>query len=553
MQQINTLLADRYKDHPALLVWHLSNEYGGACYCPLCEAAFRQWLRERYQDDLNALNQAWYTAFWSHTFNDWSQIEAPAPHGEGFNGLHLDWRRFCTAQTLDFINVELAPLRRITPDVPATTNLMGTYDGLDYWKLAPALDVISWDSYPQWHHKDDAETASYVAFVHNLNRSLKGGKPYMLMESTPSVTNWQDYGKLKRPGMHILTSLQAIAHGSDTVQYFQWRKSRGAPEQWHGAVVDHVGHEHTRVFGEVAKLGEMLAGLDAVVGSTVPAQVAIVYDWENRWALDDAPGPRNDGRKNYEGTCHQHSIPFWQMGIPFDVINMDVDFSSYKLLIAPMLYMVRPGVAERITAFVAAGGTFVATYMSGWINESTLSFLGGFPGPLRDVLGIWAEEIDALSPDESNAMRFDSENALGLRGEYRVHTLCERIHPENARVLATYTSDFYAGEPAFTVNTLGQGDAYYMAARADEGMLYDFYSALARRLSLQPSLAAVLPYGVSTQKRTNGDTDFIFVMNFTATGKRVELAADVYTDVLAKEPVSGVLVLPAYGVRILAK
>ena len=553
VQQINSQLAERYQQHPALLLWHLSNEYGGACYCPLCEAAFRQWLRARYQDDLNALNQAWYTAFWSHTYTDWSQIEAPAPQGEGFNALHLDWRRFCTTQTVDFIKAELAPLRRFTPDIPATTNLMGTYDGLDYWKLAPVLDVISWDSYPLWHHGNDAELAAEIAFVHNLNRSLKGGKPFLLMESTPSVTNWQPYGKLKRPGMHILSSLQAIAHGSDSVQYFQWRKSRGSSEQLHGAVVDHVGHEHTRVFADVAELGQMLAGLDDVVGSSVPAEVALIFDWENRWALDDAAGPRNDGKKDYCGTCHQHSVPFWQLGIPYDVINMDGDFSRYKLIIAPMLYMLRPGVAERLTAFVRAGGVLVSTYLSGWVNESTLCFLGGFPGPLREVLGIWAEEIDALGPDDSNTMRFADENTLGLHGDYRLHTFCERIHAESARVLATYTSDFYAGEPALTVNTLEQGEAFYLAARSDAAFLSDFYRTLAARLRLRPALPTVLPTGVTAQRRSDGQSDFIFVMNFTSEEQAVDLGETCYTDQFSREAVSGVMTLPGYGVRVIVR
>src|SRR5690606_12853126 len=247
------------------------------------------------------------------------------------------------------------------------------------------------DSYPRWHgRKPDTRTAAATAFVHDLNRSLKQGKPFMLMESTPSMTNWQGVAKLKRPGMHLLSSLQAVAHGSDTVQYFQWRKGRGGSEKFHGAVVDHVGHERTRVFQDVAAVGAVLKGLDPVVGTTVEPEVALIFDWENRWALEDAQGPRQE--KKYEETCRRHYYPFWSQGIPVDVINADCDFSRYRLLIAPMLYMVRPGVAERISRFVADGGTFVATYWSGIVDEHDRCFLGGFPGPLRKVLGIWAEE-----------------------------------------------------------------------------------------------------------------------------------------------------------------
>ena len=189
---INRKLAERYKDHPALLIWHVSNEYGGECHCDLCQAAFREWLKVKYEGDLDKLNRAWWTGFWSHTYTDWSQIESPAPHGErSVHGLNLDWKRFVTDQTIDFFKSEIAPLKEVTPDIPVTTNFMGTYTGLDYWKFARELDVVSWDNYPMWHgEQPDWELGAKIGFVHDINRSLRGGKPFMLMESTPSMVNW---------------------------------------------------------------------------------------------------------------------------------------------------------------------------------------------------------------------------------------------------------------------------------------------------------------------------------------------------------------------------
>lgn len=566
---INTRLAERYRNHPALLVWHLSNEYGGECHCPLCQDAFRDWLQARYDHDLEKLNSAWNTSFWSHTYTRWSQVESPAPHGEhSLHGLTLDWKRFVTDRTVDFMRQEIAPLRRLTPDVPVTTNMMGTYVGLNYWKFAPYLDVIAWDSYPQWHtaidmirdgahrlwpEREEAQLGLVTAFLHNLNRSMRGGQPFMLMESTPSVTNWQPVAKLKRPGMHQLASLQAVAHGADTVQYFQWRKSRGSSEKLHGAVVDHVGHEHTRVFRDVAALGQALQQLDPVVGTAVPSEVAVIFDWENRWALEDAHGPRNDGEKRYEGTCMAHAAPFWTRGIPFDVIDMEQDFSKYKLLIAPMLYMVRPGVTERIEAFVRAGGTFVATYLTGLVDEHDLCFLGGFPGPLRPLLGIWSEEIDALGVDDTNGVAFAAQNPLGLSGEYPARIFCELIHPEGAQTLASYTRDFYAGRPAVTVNQFGQGEAYYLATRTDDQFLQAFYGALASRLTLTRALDTELPAGVTAQRRSDGARDFIFVMNFTSSPQQVTLPVGVaYTDLLSHDTLTGTLALTGYGVRVIA-
>jgi beta-galactosidase len=549
---INRKLAERYKDHPALLVWHLSNEYSGECHCALCRTAFREWLEQKY-GSLDALNSAWWTAFWSHTYTAWEQIDPPSPIGEtSVHGLNLDWKRFVTDQTVDFMRNEIAPLRELTPDVPVTTNMMGTFPGLNYWRLAPHLDVISWDSYPTWHRDDDVALAANVAFLHDLNRSLKGGKPFMLMESVPSATNWMPAAKRKRPGMHALSSLQAVAHGSDTVQYFQWRKSRGSSEKFHGAVVDHVGHEHTRVFRDVADVGLKLGRLDDVVGSTVRPDVAIIYDWENRWAMDDAQGPRR-GDKGYLDDCKFHYRPFWDRGTPVDIIDVEQDLSRYKLVVAPMLYMVRPGVAERIEAFVQAGGTLVATYWSGIVDENDLCFLGGFPGPLRQLLGVWAEEIDALYEEDTNGVLPAPGNALGLDGEYVARELCELVHAESAQVLATYAADFYAGRPALTVNRFGEGKAYYIASRNDDRFLDDLYGALSEALDLQRSLDADLPAGVSAQLRTNGEHEFVFLMNFNAAPASVDLGDAVFTDLLTGSQATGEIELDTYGVMVLAR
>ncbi|MCM8900186.1 beta-galactosidase [Caldicoprobacter algeriensis] len=551
---INQKLAERYKDHPALLAWHVSNEYGGECHCELCQQAFREWLKKKYDNDLDKLNRAWWTGFWSHTYTDWDQIQSPAPHGEGsIHGLNLDWKRFVTHQTIEFMKNEIAPLREITPNVPVTTNFMGTYTGLNYWKFAPELDVISWDNYPRWHGEEpDWELAYKVAFVHDINRSLKGGKPFMLMESTPSMTNWMQVAKLKRPGMHLLSSIQAVAHGSDTVQYFQWRKSRGCVEKFHGAVVDHCGHENTRVFGDVAEVGRVLEKLDPIIGTTVRPEVAIIYDWENRWAIDDAQGPRRE-KKDYLLTCQSHYRPFWENGVPVDVIDMDCDFSGYKLLIAPMLYMVRPGVAERIEKFVEEGGTFVTTYWSGIVDENDLCFLGGFPGPLRKVTGIWSEEIDALYDHDVNHVVLKDDNLLGLKGEYEARELCDLIHAESAEVLATYKSDFYAGRPALTVNSFGKGKAYYIAFRNNGDFLTDFYGALIRELNLKRAVDTELPQGVTAQMRTDGERVFVFILNFVPEERQVDLKEMRFKDMITGEDITGRISLPPYGVKILER
>ncbi|WP_392485903.1 beta-galactosidase [Haloimpatiens sp. FM7315] len=552
---INTKLAERYKNHPALIMWHVSNEFEGECHCELCQEAFRNWLKEKYNGDLDKLNKAWWTGFWSHTYTDWSQIESPSPKGEiNLHGLNLDWRRFVTYKTIDFFKSEIVPLKNITPEIPVTTNFhdyINLSKGIDYWKFAPYLDVISWDNYPYWHkEKTDAMEGSRRAFIHDMNRSFKGGKPFLMMESSPSATNWQPVAKLRRPSMHTLASIQAIAHGSDSVQYFQWRKSRGSSEKFHGAVVDHCGHENTRVFKEVSKLGEILSKLDSVVGTSVKPEVAVIYDWENFWAMNDAEGPRKE-KKDYFETCVKHYKGFWDRGIPVDVINMDQDFSKYKVLVAPMLYMVREGVGERIEDFVKKGGTFVTTYWSGIVDENDLCFLGGFPGPLRKVTGIWSEELDALYDDDVNYVSFKEENALKIKGQYEARIFCDLIHAETAKVLATYKEDFYKGMPAVTENLFGKGKAYYIAFRENDNFLSDFYKSLSIKCGLKRVLDTELPDGVTAKLRTDGEKEFIFVLNFTKDSKVMDLKNMKFKDMITSKEVKDKLHLKPYGVEIL--
>ncbi|MDR1867343.1 MAG: beta-galactosidase [Treponema sp.] len=513
VSRINTLLAERYKKHPALGLWHISNEYGGECHCPLCQERFRQYLQHKFQT-LESINEAWWTAFWSHTYTDWTQIESPGPLGEnGLHGLNLEWKRFTTEQFVDFYLCETKPLKEITPNVPCTTNLMGTYPGIDYMRLAEVLDVAAWDSYPRWTSRDDTVLGARTGFLHDLARSLKK-KPFLLIESCPSATSWQQVAKLRSPRLHVLQSMQAVAHGADSVQYFQIRKSRGGPEKFHGAVIDHEGSEHTRVFHDVQDVGRQLSQLDSLVGAQTPAQTALIYDWHVRWALDDANGFLQD-KTQYEQTVIDHHRAVWNQTIPVDVIDSTRDFGTYRVLIAPMLYMIRPIVAERIKTFVEQGGIFVATYLTGYVDEHDLTFLGGFPGPLKELLGLWCEELDSLFPDMENSFEWQKKT-------YKVHDFCELVHLRGATSLALYEKDFYAGRPALTVHPYGKGKAYFIASRTGDDFLESFYQYIAAEASLNKALQSPLPEGVNAQIRVTGTDTFIFVMNFTHEKKTVD-------------------------------
>lgn len=544
--EINRRLAERYKDHPALIMWHISNEYGGECHCEYCREAFREWLKAKYKT-LDNLNHEWWTAFWAHTYTDWSQIEPPSPLGEtSTHGLTLDWHRFVTYQTNDFMKHEIRAVKKITPDIPVTANFMPFFDELDYHVMAKEVDVISWDSYPTWHSdtQSDLHLAAKTGMEHDLFRSLKH-QPFMLMESTPSHVNWKPYNKLKRPGMHMLSSLQAVAHGSDTVQYFQWRKSRGSVEKFHGAVVDHVGSENTRVFREVAELGERLSRLDAIVGTQTRARTAILFDWSNRWALNNAEGFQKNDKKFME-TLEKHYRPLWNRGINTDVIGFEDDFANYDLIIAPMLYMVPCELIDKLAAYVQNGGTLLGTYTMGMVGENDLCHLGGFPaGKLKEVFGIWNEEIDTLYPTDRNTVTFNGK-------DYTAVDYCELIHLQGATALGTYKEDFYKGMPAVTVHEYGKGKAYYLAFR-DTG---DCTDALTARLLNERGICSdfdgTLPLGVTAHSRTDGEAVFVFLQNFTNTATEVE-TAHAWNTVENGTPVTGKIVLAPYQTLILTR
>ncbi len=490
---INTLLAKRYKDHPSLFMWHISNELSGGCFCPRCRKAFIDYLKKQYNNDLDKLNHDWWTTFWSHTYTNWEQIEPPSPLGDtNLHGLNLAWNRFITHLCADYIKTEVAPLKEITPNIPTTINMMDMFTGLDYEVLKDEVDIISWDNYPHWHSENDYDAAIKADFAHDWFRSLKH-KPFFMMESTPSLVNWQGYNRPKRPGMHILSSLAAVAHGSDSVQYFQWRKSRGSSEKFHGAVIDHCGRDDTRVFKEVSELGKILQSISDVAGTQIKSEVAIIYDTQNRWALDDAQALCNKD-KQYFAQVLDHYRALRKLGVNIDVIGSCQDFSSYKLICAPMLYMISEQNANRLKDFVKNGGVLVSGYFSAVVNENDLCYLGGCPGGgLGEVFGVWAEEIDTLLPGNTVSVA-DEQNT------YTAADFCEVIHPTTAKTLLKYTQEFYQGTPAACVNSYHNGKAYYIAYR-DSGKFYDvLYDNITTELGICRE-KSVLPYGLLIQKR----------------------------------------------------
>lgn len=552
-QEMNTLLSERYGDHPALLMWHISNEFGGECHCELCQENFRAWLKNKYDNDLDKLNHAWWGPFWSHTITEWDQIESPSPIGESaVHGMNLDWRRFVSYQTIDFYKNEIVPLRERTPDIPITTNFMSDnpefvpFTALDYSQFAKEVDVISWDAYPAWHNdqEDTPTLASRVAFLNDHFYNMKH-QPFLLMESTPSLVNWHDVNKAKRPGMHFLSSMQMLAHGSDSVLYFQWRKSRGSSEKFHGAVVDHDRSSENRVFKEVAQLGQAMEALsEHVVGYQRKADVGILYDVESDWALKDAQG-FGLKTKHYGETLQKHYQAFWEQNIAVDVLSKEDDLDQYKIILIPMLYMVSEETAAKLQAYVKNGGTLVGTYITGLVDESDLTYLGGWYGPLKEMFGIEPTETDTFYPSDRNHVSYKGQS-------YEVRDYATLMNMAGAETLGTYEEDFYKGTSAVTRNEYHNGQTYYIGARLDDAFHQAFYGELIDALGLKSPLDIRHNRGVSVQAREAEGRQTIFIMNFTEETQAIEIMEDV-TDLQTNSPLSGTLDLAPYEVRVVEK
>ncbi|MDW5323982.1 beta-galactosidase [Plantactinospora sp. KLBMP9567] len=544
--RITEQLARRYADHPALVLWHSHNEYGGAnalCYCATSAEAFRDWLRDRYGDDLDRLNTAWGTTFWGQRYADWAEIEPPSHAPTSVNPTQqLDFLRFSSDAHLGNFRRERDILHRLSPGVPVTTNFMiANCKTIDYWRWAAEVDVVSNDHYLR---AEEPDNHIELAMCADLTRAVAGGRPWLLMEHATSAVNWQPRNIAKRPGELRRNSLSHLARGAESALFFQWRASRFGAEKFHSAMLPHGGTD-TRIWREVVALGADLPSLEPLRGTRVVADVAVLWDWESWWAVELDWRPSVD--LDYRERMAAYYERLWRDRLSVDFAHPERALDGYRLVVVPSLYLTTPAAAENLRRYVAGGGTLLVSYFSGIVDADDAIHPGGHPGALRELLGLTVEEFLPLRSGETVRLAAVDADPARAGAEVTGDVWAEVVVPQGATPVLSYLDGPAAGGPAVTRHTLGAGHAWYVSTRLTAAGLAPVLRAAYRDAGLVPPDG--VPEGVELVRRAGADgSRFLIAINHT--DREVELAA-TGTDLLDGSFQPGVCRIPAGGVRAL--
>jgi beta-galactosidase len=558
---VTQVMATHYASAPTVIGWQIDNElsYGSPsrCYCPACRRSFQDWLCERY-GSLDALNKAWGTVFWSQVYTDWTQVPVPLPSGAEHNpSLLLDYHRFQSDAYVSYAREQLDILRETCHDHFVTHNVaLPLLDTVNNFDLGANLNFLSEDSYPGFwqilpHTEFGAGMAQQMtpemvsmicAWGYDAIRGNKDGEPFWVMEQQSGSAGQSIFSPSPRPNQLRLWVYQALAHGARAITHFRWRTCAfGAEEYWHG-VLDHDGVPRRRYEELKATASEIRALGDDLLNARTEAPVAMIFSYDSDWALGIQPC---HPKMSYSFQHIGYYAPFYFSNIPVDIVSPDADLSSYKVVLAPVLHVVAPDLAERLSRFVADGGTLIVSFRSGVKDAHNRVVTQALPGLLADVLGVHVSEYDALY-DQAQGVR---SLIPGLEGEAPCELWADVLQPTTAQVLAEYTHDYYAGQPAITLNRWGQGQAVYIGTGLSGETLGRVLVGLAMQKGVTPLLTA--PQGLEVARRSSGDTEWWFVLNHNPVQQSVDLSG-AFVDARTGQPVDGAIQLEGYGVRVLS-
>src|SRR6516165_6030711 len=554
---IATEMAKSFANAPGIIGWQIDNEYtlgpNSRCYCKSCREGFQGWLKAKY-GSLDTINKTWGTAFWGQVYSDFSQIPAPTPSGGPPNpGMALDYDRYQSHANVASMEEQLVVLRELCPNHFVTTNNVPLLaDVVDAFDLYAKLDFVSHDNYPGFasiHAQGEGgnglpldQIASTVALMHDAARSVKGGKPFLIMEEQAGKAGQPIFSPQPDKGQLKLWSYQAVAHGAMGINYFRWDTARfGAEEYWHGL----LNHDRSKSagFSEVARTIQELKGLgEEALHSTYLADAALCFDYDADWATAIQPG---QPKVKYGTEVSLWYGSLWGGHIGVDIVDATQDLSRYKILFAPLMYVVSERQAKAIREFVGNGGVFVTGFRLGAKESASKIVNLPLPGLLRDVMGVTLVDYVPIY-SEKQGVKFSS---LLAGPDAECHIWADVLKPESAGVLATYTMGDHAGHAAITKNGFGKGSAFYLGARLDPADLGRVLNTIAASAGVKPALQA--PGGVEVATRWAGDRSWTFVLNHTSRPQNVTLEK-AYKEQTSGGTVSGTIMLEPYAVRVLS-
>ena len=547
-ERITRAMAEHFRDTPNVVGWQTDNEFGNpVCFCDTCRASFHDWLRARY-GTLDALNAAWGTHFWGHTFGTWGEIPIPVDAGTHNPSACLDWQRFVSWLNVRFQADQVRILREVCPDHFVTHNFMGLFPELDYYELAEVLDHVSWDNYPVWGKPEMPYGASAGA---DLMRGLKK-QNFWIMEQTAGPGGWGAYGRNPRPGEIRKIAFQQVAHGADGMVWFRWRTCTAGREQyWHGL----FGHDGKglRRYREAAETAADLHKLStALEGTTVRAEVAIIYDYDSLWAVRIQPGYAGN---NLHAAVLRLYAALVRAGVNVDFVRSTDDLSPYRAVFAPDLYVMPDEVARALSRYVEGGGVLFADSRTGVKDATNLCHARTLPGLLSDALGITIEEYESLAHEWGRGTDFTYEAeargdfAADAPATYTATQTAEWVQPEGAEVLVGYTAWHMASFAALTRHRFGEGWGYFLGTVIEEPAFYDrLIDEVLAHAGVTPVVTP--PEGVEVSVRESADRRLLFAINHTEEAQRLPVAVGL-RELLTGAETGDELVLAPYGVAVL--
>lgn len=520
-EKIVSKMAEHYKDNGNIIGWQIDNEFGGGggkglCYCESCAVHFRKWLKDKYRA-LDKLNQEWGTIFWSQTYTAWDQVPLPWQLETAHNpSLLLDYRRFISDSYIDYQKLQIDILRKICPHQFITHNFMAVFNGIDYYKLAEPLDFISWDNYPNLRFNGEDKHAVKVSLLHDLMRGLKE-KNFWVMEQQSGPSGGRYIDPNPQPGEIRLWTYQAIAHGAEGILYWRWRTGQFGNEQfWHG-ILDQAD-VLTRRYEEVKKVGQELQRIgDKLTGLEFPKEVAIVTSYDVQWAFDIQP---NNPKFDYQ----EHLTSYYQLlhtwNVPVDAVSIQTDFSKYKLLIAPALFLINDELVSSLKEFVEKGGILIITFRSGIKNWNNVVFDEPLPAKLNDLLGIEVVEYDSLFSLQKCKVKLIHPEIKSLQGE--CDTWCDIIKCKGARVVGEYVENYYRGCPSITVNQFGRGQAVYIGTNPSSEIKENILRWTIEKSGIKPSFGGD-SRNIEVLLRKKEGKDYLFFLNHSTKNQCVKI------------------------------